>query len=227
MNFSSDKLRRRVLQAVAGTLFIVFCGSVLSALLDFPAALVSTVDSRWGKNAVDRVLNWRLGLLKIKGNTAIKATETTSVKQINDMWNQVPYFSDAKHWGTEDYWATPIETLSSWGGDCEDYSIGKYLSLKEIGVPIEKLRITYVRAINRGESHMVLAYYPTPEAEPYILDNLLGEVRLASRRPDLLPVFGFNDEDLWVDGGSQQQGGASTIRQWRGLLEKLLAEQRP
>lgn len=225
MIYLLTKLPRRVLGIFAGTLIVVFCGSAGSALLDFPKTLISSVEKRWGNSAVDRILNWRNGLLRTKGVAASKVTESTHVNQINEMWNQVPYFPDMRHWGVEDYWATPIESLSSWGGDCEDYSIGKYLSLKEVGVPIEKLRITYVRAINRGESHMVLAYYPTPDAEPYILDNLVGDVRLASRRPDLVPVFGFNDEDLWVNGGSQQQGGASTIRQWRGLLEKLFAEQ--
>jgi len=116
--------------------------------------------------------------------------------------------------------------LGSYGGDCEDYSIGKYLSLKDIGIPIEKLRITYVRALKLDESHMVLAYYPTVDADPLILDNLNGEIKPASQRTDLEPVYGFNDDDLWVSGGPKRKGGASNVRLWRDLLEKLAKEQR-
>jgi len=221
------KYHRRVVRFLSASLVAFCCLSAVAALLDFPAALITSVEKRWGRPAVDRIYGWRSGIQNAKVVAATKGPDSVSLKQVNEMWNKVPYKSDLKHWGFEDYWATPIESLSSWGGDCEDYSIGKYLSLKEVGVPIEKLRITYVRAINRDESHMVLAYYPTPDAEPYILDNLVGDIQLASRRPDLVPVFGFNDEDLWISGGSQRQGGASTIRQWRGLLEKLFAEQNP
>jgi predicted transglutaminase-like cysteine proteinase len=115
--------------------------------------------------------------------------------------------------------------LGSFGADCEDYSIAKYLSLKEIGVPIQKLRITYVRARQRTESHMVLAYYATPDADPLILDSLTGDIRPASQRPDLVPVYGFNDDDLWLPGGEGLPGGASNVRPWRELLEKLAKEQ--
>lgn len=39
---------------------------------------------------------------------------------------------------------------------------------------------------------MVVAYYPAPDAEPLILDNLLTTILPASERPDLIPVFSFN-----------------------------------
>jgi predicted transglutaminase-like cysteine proteinase len=130
-----------------------------------------------------------------------------------------------QHWGVMDYWATPVEMLGSFGGDCEDYSISKYLSLKQIGIPIEKLRITYVRALRLGESHMVLAYYPTPDADPLILDNLINDIRPASQRTDLEPVYGFNDDDLWVSNGATRKGGASDVRLWRDLLQRLAKEE--
>ncbi len=102
----------------------------------------------------------------------------------NALWNKVPYYSDLEHWGMEDYWATPVETMSSNGGDCEDYSIAKYFSLRELGIPSQNLRITYVRSLKLNMPHMVLAYYPTPNADPYILDNLTGELAPASERTD-------------------------------------------
>ena len=58
----------------------------------------------------------------------------------------LPWISDDEHWGKRDYWATPIEMLATNGGDCEDFSIAKYLTLTQLRVPSDKLRITYVRA---------------------------------------------------------------------------------
>ncbi len=115
--------------------------------------------------------------------------------------------------------------LASQGGDCEDYAIGKYFSLKALGIPIQKLRITYVRALRWNEPHMVLAYYPTPDADPYILDNLNRAVLHASERTDLVPVYSFNDEDLWAAGAFVAGGKSSQIRLWRGLLDKMAKEQ--
>jgi len=72
---------------------------------------------------------------------------------------------------------------------------------------------------------MVLAYYAQPGGEPLILDNLIGEVRPASRRPDLTPVFSFNSEGLW-QGTAGAAAGDPTVRlsRWREVLAKARAE---
>jgi predicted transglutaminase-like cysteine proteinase len=210
---------------VVFTLLLTIAGLGRAGLVDFSDKLLAYVESRWGRDSVPRLTVWKRLVRDYKGATASGRPETDGLKQVNGFFNQVPYFSDLKHWGVEDYWATPVEMIGSFGGDCEDYSIGKYLSLKEIGIPVSKLRITYVRALKLGESHMVLAYYPTPDADPMILDNLIGDIRPASQRTDLEPVYGFNDDDLWVTGLAASKGGASNVRLWRELLEKLAKEQ--
>jgi predicted transglutaminase-like cysteine proteinase len=197
-----------------------------AGLVDFTSKLITYVEKRWGHEATGRLNVWQRLVRDNKAATAAGRVDATGLKQVNSFFNQVPYLSDLENWGVDDYWATPTEMLGSFGGDCEDYSIGKYLSLKEAGIPIEKLRITYVRALKLGESHMVLAYYPTPDADPLILDNLNGDIRPASQRTDLEPVYGFNDDDLWVAGGAVgRKGGASNVRLWRDLLDKLAKEQ--
>jgi predicted transglutaminase-like cysteine proteinase len=197
-----------------------------AGLVDFSDNFLSYVVKKWGRDAPPRMLVWqRLVRDNKTAGVAPARVESTSLKQVNGFFNQVTYFNDIKHWGVEDYWATPTEMLGTFGGDCEDYSIAKYLSLKEAGVPIEKLRITYVRAIRLNEAHMVLAYYPAPDADPLILDNLNGSILPASQRTDLEPVYSFNDDDLWVQGGVSRKGGASNVRIWRDLLEKLAKEQ--
>lgn len=197
----------------------------LAGLVDFSANLLSFVERRWGREAPVRLAVWQRLVRDTRGAQAKGAQERAGLQTVNGFFNQVPYVADLANWGVEDYWATPIEMLSTFGGDCEDYSIGKYLSLKDTGIPVEKLRITYVRALTRGESHMVLAYYSTPDADPLILDNLVKEIRPASQRTDLEPVYSFNDDDLWTSSGLGRKGGATNVRLWRELLEKLAHEQ--
>ncbi len=156
---------------------------------------------------------------------APEGAEADALQSVNSYFNRIPFLSDAAHWSAEDYWATPAETVSSNGGDCEDYSIAKYFLLKEVGVPVERLRITYVKAVKLNQAHMVLAYYASPASDPLILDNLDDKVRPASERPDLVPVYSFNDDDIVIVRDNRKSNPLQ-IRAWRDLLGKLDAEAR-
>lgn len=157
--------------------------------------------------------------------------ETAKLTTINQFFNRrIVFAADPEVWGQNDYWASPIEMLGKGRGDCEDYVIGKYFSLLVAGVPVAKLRLVYVHATVGGPggevlAHMVLAYYAMPGAEPLILDNLIGEMRPASRRPDLEPVFSFNGEGLWQGVGAQAAGDpVARLSRWREVLAKARAE---
>jgi predicted transglutaminase-like cysteine proteinase len=146
-------------------------------------------------------------------------SEDATLRFVNDLLNRVPQAEDSVHWGQEDYWATPAELIAGNGGDCEDFVIAKYFALRESGIPAEKLRLTYVKSFQSGkiENHMVLAYYPTPNAEPLLMDNLLPQMLLASKRPDLLPVYEFNGE-------LSEQHNGSALRKWDSLIEHMKKE---
>lgn len=200
---------------------------VVASFVDFSPGLLAWVSNKWGKEAQPRLSTWQHLVRDTRPLvTPDSKGDATALKRANGFFNQIPYVNDIRHWGVEDYWATPVEFLGSFGGDCEDYSIAKFLTLKDLGIPLDKLRITYVRAITIGEPHMVLAYYPTPDAEPLILDNLIGDIKPASQRTDLEPVYSFNDEDLWLPNGTSRKGGSSQVRLWRDLLDKLARERR-
>lgn len=203
----------------------IMAGLGRASLVDFSDNFLAFAQQRWGRDVLPRLKQWQRLVRDQQAANAVSFSDDNGLALVNRFFNQVPFVSDLRNWGVEDYWATPSETLGSFGADCEDYSIAKYLSLKEIGVPVQKLRITYVRARQRAEPHMVLAYYPRPDADPLILDSLTGDIRPASQRPDLVPVYGFNDDDLWLPGGDGLPGGASNVRLWRELLEKLAKEQ--
>jgi len=166
-------------------------------------------------------------LLQMIGRAAA-LDEEARVTLVNNYLNQrIAFREDTEVWGVIDYWATPLEALNKGAGDCEDYAIAKYFSLLSAGMPIAKLRMVYVRASLRGQSlaHMVLAYYAQPGADPLILDNLIPDVRPASQRPDLRPVFSFNSEGLWQGTGIVTQGDpVARLSLWRNLLQKARAE---
>ena len=157
--------------------------------------------------------------------------EDGKLNAVNQFFNRrILFRDDAEVWGQVDYWASPLELLDKGEGDCEDFAIAKYFSLLAVGIPMQKLRLVYVRAQLGGpngvvQAHMVLAYYAQPLAEPMILDNLITEVRPASRRPDLAPVFSFNGEGLWQGVGAQTAGDPSArLSRWRDVLTKARAE---
>lgn len=157
--------------------------------------------------------------------------DTALLGAVNEFFNhRVVFTDDATAWGQDDHWASPLEMLEKGMGDCEDYAIAKYFSLLAAGVPVGKLRLVYVRAAIGGpggvsQAHMVLAWYAQPGAEPLILDNLIGELRPASRRPDLTPVFSFNSEGLWQGTGSTSAGDpVSRLSRWREIIAKARAE---
>ncbi len=155
--------------------------------------------------------------------------EPSQLAAVNEFYNRrLQYRDDIDIWGQVDYWASPLESLQKGMADCEDYAIAKYFTLTAMGVPHRKLRLVYVRAAMGGpggpvQPHMVLAYYPSPEADPFVLDNLITELRHASRRPDLSPVFSFNAEGLWEGVGPVAVGGAGPserLSRWRDALAK-------
>ena len=153
------------------------------------------------------------------------ARESDLLDEVNVVLNRIAFVDDAKHWGETDYWATPAEAVASNGADCEDYTIAKYFLLKELGVPIAKLRLTYVKSVKLNQAHMVLAYYARPDAVPLVLDNLEQRVRPASQRPDLIPVYSFNDEEVWVEMRGRS-GSPTQIRNWSALIARLERERR-
>jgi predicted transglutaminase-like cysteine proteinase len=189
--------------------------------------LQQTAARRFGPQAGNAIRDWQKAL-----NDSTSAGEMEKLRFINAYINgRVTFVDDQTAWQVNDYWATPLESLGRAQGDCEDYTIAKYFSLKYLGVPVSKLRLTYARARIGGpastitQAHMVLAYYSSPDAEPLILDNLISEIRPASRRADLAPVFSFNSEGVWMAGGQPQPpGGSSGLTRWQDLLTRMKSE---
>ncbi|PID47916.1 MAG: transglutaminase [Proteobacteria bacterium] len=125
-------------------------------------------------------------------------SEQEKIKKVNDFFNQFIFTTDEKMWNKSDYWATRSEFLGKGGGDCEDFVIAKYFTLKELGVSTDKLYFTYVRALKLNQAHMVLSYFKTPYSMPLVLDNIQKDILPANLRNDLAPVYSFNGEKLFI-----------------------------
>jgi predicted transglutaminase-like cysteine proteinase len=95
--------------------------------------LLNYISQKYGDAAEKRMQHWQQLMSSNK-----KLTTQQKLDEVNRFFNQVTFLSDLQHWGKIDYWATPIELLVTNGGDCEDYSIAKYFTLREMGIPITK-----------------------------------------------------------------------------------------
>ncbi|NMC97652.1 MAG: sulfate adenylyltransferase [Deltaproteobacteria bacterium] len=166
-----------------------------------------------------RLIHWENSLKKDS------IPEREKLETINSFFNQQMVFvNDTDLYGVKDYWATPVEFISRGAGDCEDFAIAKYFSLKIMGVDEAKLRIAYVKALRQNIFHMVMLYYSDPAAEPLVLDNLVDSIRSASERRDLLPIFTFNGAGLWLAHDRRQgklAGKSSRLTAWNDLLQRM------
>lgn len=222
-------MRRLFRQFFTTLLAVVFSASTLWLLADAPpqwdfAHIKRQALQRYGQSSPvgGRLDEWQQ-LIQREANSS----ESEQLKAVNRFFNlQLRYREDTDIWGQLDYWATPVESLQRGAGDCEDYAIAKYFTLRQLGVPVDKLRITYVKALQLNQAHMVLTYYPHPGAMPLVLDNLIDSIEPANQRTDLRPVYAFNAEGLWMpgQGGERQVGDSKRLSRWQDLLKKMRAE---
>jgi len=184
--------------------------------------LLKYVYAKYGQTAINRLAEWQNLIASGKNKADIE-----KVKLVNTFFNRIKFVDDIVHWGKTDYWATPVEFLITNGGDCEDFAIAKYFTLKEMGVPDEAMLITYTKSLTLNQSHMVLTYYPTRDGDPLVLDNLIKEIKPASARKDLVPIYSFNGKDLWLSkerGRGRRVGASDRISLWQNLNDRIAKE---
>jgi predicted transglutaminase-like cysteine proteinase len=184
---------------------------------------LAEISQNYGEQALHRISFWQD---MIKSSSDLDDMQKLAVT--NEFFNRLTFVSDIDHWGKEDYWATPVQMLASNGGDCEDFSIAKYFTLRQMGIPAERMRLTYVKALELNQAHMVLTYYSTPDADPLVLDNLVTDIRTSSSRTDLLPVYSFNGSGLWLvkaRGMDQHVGDPNRLSRWKEVIARISDEQ--
>lgn len=183
--------------------------------------ILQRMEARFGHEARERLLDWQRLIQGTDGDDRVK------LERVNRFFNANAFVDDSVHWQQTDYWATPIEFIASRGGDCEDFAIAKFFTLLKLGIDENRLALTYVKALRLNQAHMVLTYYPTPGAEPLVLDNLVDSIKPSSQRTDLLPVYSLNGSGLWLAkqrGKGKLIGDSDRLKRWRTLLDRISDE---
>jgi predicted transglutaminase-like cysteine proteinase len=190
----------------------------------FTQEILKKVETKYGGAAKRRVevLNTLMLSLQTSG-------ESEKLEKVNAFFNQMRFASDEEIWHQKDYWATRMEFIGMGAGDCEDFVIAKYFTLKQLGISTDKLFFTYVKAIKYQQAHMVLTYFETPTSVPLVLDNINFKILPATQRNDLVPVYSFNGDALYL---AKQQGlgqvvpsGMQKNKKWFDLIDKIRREE--
>lgn len=206
---------------------LIFLSSslVMAASLVLTPSIIDTASNKYGPEAKERAIALEALIDNNKGKP-----DLVKLKLVNKFFNKIEYLPDQDAWGERNYWATPLEFLGNNAGDCEDFAIAKYFVLKSLGVPTQKMRLTYVKSLRLNQAHMVLTYYEKPNGEPLILDSLRKFILYATERPDLQPVYSFNGDGVWKTdslisrGSAKRVGGSNKMRLWLEL-EKRMADE--
>ena len=216
-------ITRLMHSGIVSALLIASISRVSADEVRVGAEALGTIEQQYGNVARTRIESWQ-SLIQAGADL----NDLEKLQRVNAFFNQVTFINDIDHWGVEDYWATPVQLLTSNGGDCEDFSIAKYFTLREMGVPARHLRLTYVKALQLNQAHMVLTYYQAPDADPLVLDNLVPEIHTSSNRDDLQPVYSFNADGLWLArerGNEQHLGGPERLSRWKEVVARINTEQ--
>jgi predicted transglutaminase-like cysteine proteinase len=161
----------------------------------------SEAKTRAGARALHRLEKWERLI-----NESQNRSEWDMINAVNAFFNHsIEAAADAESTGG-DYWQSPLETLVRGQGDCDDFAMAKYITLRLLKIPPERLRVATARYPNGY--HAMLLYFASNARDPWVLDNLRFEhmgaidnhiLRLSHRieRGDFEPIFGVN-EKFWT-----------------------------
>ncbi len=186
------------------TLFI--SNSSSAAMEPWSEKVFIAVEKEFGEAAVKRLRYLHTLILE---NQDLPVFEKLDL--VNRTLNNFPWIADSKQWKKSDYWASPMEMIATFGGDCEDFAVAKWVTLTHLGIPGDHFRLAYVKIKATGENHMVLLYVMNPADPPelwdgYVLDNYDPEVKKGAERTDLIGVYITDGDGTIILVGDRRKG---------------------
>ena len=145
------------------------------------------------KSSLCHLKEWNAFLASIKG-----LAPQSQLDRVNAFMNKYPYVQDIVNWGVQDYWETPLEFLYK-SGECKDYAIAKYMSLRYLGWPAERLRVVVLQDLNLQLMHAILAVYTGDQIQ--VLDNQISQVVGAESIHHYRAVYSVNEQYWWLHQG--------------------------
>jgi predicted transglutaminase-like cysteine proteinase len=188
----------------------------LSALPQWNRVIKSFSELKKSADACDQDIlkcsSQQMTLWRTKIQELEYAKPRTKVREINQFINKWQKLSDPDAYNAEDYWATPLEFLTR-GGDSEDFAIMKYVSLKELGIPPEKMRIVVTNDVLRGKNHAVLSL--KANNKQFVLDSQTDTVLSEDRVKYYIPFYSANEKSRWahIPGHIARMGNIEGIKQ--------------
>jgi predicted transglutaminase-like cysteine proteinase len=137
-----------------------------------------------------RAQMWKEEMNRLKG-----LSQREQIEGVNAFFNQITYIEDIDNYGKTDKWATPFEFMER-GGDCEDFSIAKYTSLRMLGFSTDQLRVAIVQDKIKDIPHAILIVYS--DAGSYVLDNQDKQVETIAAVSRYQPIFSINTRSWWL-----------------------------
>ncbi len=168
---------------------------------EIPEEIKVAARTRAGDKAVRRLERWERLINDLQHDS-----EQEKVEAMHKFFSQTISASMENSTPDCDYWQSPIETLARGKGDCEDFAIAKYVSLRMLGIAAERLRVSVVTQPQVGH-HAVLLFFPELETDPWVVDNLGSPrsgleadaiLRLSARMnlDGMKPLWGMNEKLL-------------------------------
>ena len=127
-------------------------------------------------------------------------SSSLQMKTVNAHLSKARYITDMVNWQQKDYWAT-IRQFFNKDGDCEDYAIMKYFTLKFLGFNDNNMRLVSVVDTIRGIGHSVLAV--NTNAGVYVLDSLSNGLFRDVKYAHYVPKYSVNQSGRWIHARSQ------------------------
>lgn len=204
----------------------VLTGLIISGSLILGTAKASHLPTDMTRGEVaQRLQDWRSLVAQ-----SIQLSDAEKLKAVNAFFNRhIRYGEDTEVWRQVDYWASPRETLELGAGDCEDFALAKYFTLRLLGISEQRLRLVYSTLISTQQAHMVLGYWADGGEDLVLLDNLRSEILLITQRPDLQVQFAFDTDHLYRFDQSSlvAVGDAHLLPNWQALKAKVREESLP
>jgi predicted transglutaminase-like cysteine proteinase len=117
------------------------------------------------------------------------------ILSVNSLTNAaVRYVSDFEQHGVADLWSSPLETLRTGQGDCEDYAIIKYMMLHELGVAEADLKLLLVRDNAVRQDHAVLGV--RVDGRWVVLDNRFTRPLESDQVGRFTPLFALDEDGV-------------------------------
>lgn len=174
------------------------------------------------EQVAQRLQNWQSLIAQ-----SLQLSDAEKLKAVNAFFNtQIRYGEDQDLWGQIDYWASPLETLELGAGDCEDFALAKYFTLRLLGISEQSLRLVYTTLAPAKQAHMVLGFWPDNGIAPLLLDNLHTQILPITERLDLQVQFAFGPTHLYRFERTSLQvaGNTELLPHWQVLMARMKRE---